>query len=174
MEYAFCLAVGALVWYQEYAQVPTQRGTMKQNALTPLEQAIVRMIADRVRHGTSLAAMSKSTGIPIPNLAKLARQAGIRYKHQHQSPEAIRRAVKLVVDGGLTVRAAASVSGLSKTAVHRFVVKQRRKVVDAAGPIKFEQSAQTGKRQKTWICPEHGKVTWWPCVICAAWAAKRK
>lgn len=148
---------------------------MNEKPLTAMELALVRMIVDRIRRrGDALSTMARATGVSTSYLASLARQAGIRYKHQHQSTAAIARAVSLVVDDGLTVREASRQSGLSKTSVHRFVLKRRKKAVDAAGKFKFETSERGAPKPKSWRCPEHGPVTVWPCVACVALAARRK
>lgn len=131
--------------------------------LSPLDQSITHMIADRVRRrGEALAHIARSTGVPTSHLARLARSAGIRYKHQHASPEQIRAAMSAVIDQGLTFRAAASKHGMSKTAVHRFVQRRRVKSVDAVGKVKFR------RRKQAWRCPRHGWVEYDPCVICTA------
>lgn len=136
---------------------------LKHNPLTTLDVAITRMIADRVRRrGEALAQIARTTGIPTSHLARLARAAGIRYKHQHATPEQIRAAMAAVIDEGLTFRAAARKHGMSKTAVHRFVQKRRVKAVDAVGKVKFR------REKKAWRCPRHGLVEYHPCVICIA------
>ena len=148
---------------------------MTHKTLTPMDEAITRMLVDRAgRRRESLAKISRATGIKLSDLGKLARMAGIRYKHRHQSPSTIAKAIALVRDQGLTVRQAAKAVGMSKTSVHRFVVKKRQKAVDAAGPVRFKQSVTSGKNRQVWTCETHGKVTVWPCVICLALAAKRK
>lgn len=131
--------------------------------LSPLDAAITRMVADRVRRrGEALVHISRTTGVPTSHLARLARIAGIRYKHQHATPEQIRAAMRAVIDEGLTFRAAGKKHGMSKTAVHRFVQKRRIQSVDAVGKVKF-------RREKTaWRCPRHGLVAYKPCVICTA------
>lgn len=131
------------------------------NAMSAEEQAIVRMIGDRVSsHGHSIAQIARTTGISPGYLARLARAAGIRYRNQRASPEQIRRAIACVIRDGLTFRAAAKKHGMSKTSVHRFVQHRRNKKIDAAGPIKFQE--------RTSVCPVHGRVSVWPCVACAA------
>lgn len=131
--------------------------------ISPLDAAITRMIADRVRRrGEALAHISRTTGVPTSHLARLARAAGIRYKHQHATPEQIQAAMRSVIDDGLTFRAAGRKHGMSKTAVHRFVQRRRNLNVDAVGKVKFR------REKKAWRCPRHGLVAFKPCVICTA------
>lgn len=132
-------------------------------SLSALDAAITRMVADRVRRrGEALASIARTTGVPTSHLAKLARCAGIRYKHQHATPEQIKAAMRAVTHDGLTFRAAARQHGMSKTAVHRFVQRRRVRAVDAVGKVKFR------KPKKAWRCPRHGMVEFDPCVICLA------
>lgn len=128
----------------------------------PAVRAVVRLIADRVRRGDSLATIAKATGIPNSTLKRLARMAGIRYKHQHATPEQIKAAIAAVTKQGMTFRAAGAKHGMSKTAVHRFVQRRRIRAVDAVGPVKFRHERQQ------WRCPEHGWVQFRPCVMCVA------
>jgi len=138
-----------------------QSRMVNDGARNTLDRAITRMIADRVRRRReSLAQISRCTGISPTYLARLARAAGIRYKHQHASPEQIAAAVRSVVEEGLTFRASARRHAMSKTAVHRFVQKRRRKHIDSAGPVRFSQHR--------WRCPIHGQINVYPCVACMA------
>jgi lambda repressor-like predicted transcriptional regulator len=135
----------------------------KQITVSTLDVAITRMIADRVRRrGEALASIARTTGVPTSQLARLARAAGIRYKHQHATPDQIRAAMNAVINEGLTFRAAGRKHGMSKTAVHRFVQKRRVKAVDAVGKVKFR------REKKAWRCLRHGLVEYHPCVICVA------
>lgn len=144
------------------------RGSMahrRQVPLSPEDRAITRMIADRVRRrGNSLAEIARTTGIERTRLAKLAQLAGVHYRNRRASPARITAAMQAVVADGLTFREAGSRHGMSKTAVHRFVQRRRNRSIDQAGPLKVEV--------KSWRCPEHGKITVYPCIACMATAAR--
>lgn len=137
--------------------------TERRQRLTPTELAITRMLAERVRRGHTLIEISRSTKIAKKVLAALARHAKIRYKHQHPTAEQQKAAVKAVVVEGLTFRAAATKVGMSRSAVHRLVQRQRNKQIDSAGAFKVET--------RHWRCPIHGALTVYPCVACAAVAS---
>lgn len=137
--------------------------TERRRRLTPAELAITRMLAERVRRGHTLIEISRSTRIAKKLLAALARHAKIRYKHQHPTAEQQKAAVRAVVVEGLTFRAAATQVGMSRSAVHRLVQRQRNKQVDSAGDFRVEA--------RHWRCPIHGKITVYPCVACAAIAS---
>jgi DNA invertase Pin-like site-specific DNA recombinase len=133
--------------------------------LSPEDRAITRMIVDRVRRrGNSLAEIARTSGIELNRLVRLARLANVHYRNRRASPERIRLAIKAVIDEGLPFRAAARRYGMSKTAVHRFVQKQRNKIVDSAGDLKVER--------RQWRCEVHGPITVFPCVACAAQSAR--
>lgn len=133
----------------------------RQEPLSREDRAITLMIASRVRkYGHSLAAISRSSGVPLSKLVALARKAKIRYKHQRADPSQIESAVRAVVDEGLTFRASAARHRMSKTAVHRFVQKRRNKAIDSAGNLIIAK--------RKWRCPVHGWVTVFPCVACAS------
>ena len=132
------------------------------------EGLLVTKLREGATNGLAVCAVAKQLGVSRVKAIRYARRAGIRYKHQHQTAEAIERAVSFVTDDDLPTRAAAERSGLSKTALNRFIRQRRQKAVDAAGPIRFKHAAQIGKNQRVWTCPTHGKVTVWPCVACLA------
>jgi hypothetical protein len=132
----------------------------RRTGLSHEDLAVTRMIADRVSRGHTLVEISRTTRIARKRLAKLARAAGIRYKHQHPSPQLVETAIRAVVDLGMTYRAAAKAHGISRTAVHRFVQRRREKFVDTAGDLKIES--------REWKCSIHGRLKVWPCVACEA------
>ncbi len=142
-------------------------------ALSHEEMAITRMIRARTARGESLERIARTSRIPYSRVRMLAREAGIRYKHQRPTPEQIRSAIKAVRDEGCTFRAAGAKFDMSRTAVHRYVAQRRQQSIDSAGDVRFEDGAKSFSRHKrSWRCPEHGRVTVWPCVMCAALKAK--
>jgi hypothetical protein len=141
--------------------------------LSRVERAIVQMIRARVARGESLERIARTSRLPYSMIRGLARVANIRYKHRRPSKEQIRDCIAAVRDHGCTFRAAAQMYGMSKTAVHRYVAAKRRKSIDAAGEVQFEDGHREFSRNKrSWLCPVHGRVVVWPCVACGALAAK--
>ena len=144
-----------------------------EGTLSEQERAIVRMIRARVSLGESIVNISTTSGISYALIRRLSCEVGIRYKHKRPTPEQIRGAIAAVRDKGMTVRAAGRLFGMSKTAAHRYVTKVREKSIDQAGEVVFEDGHRTyAPVKKSWNCPTHGRITVWPCVACAALAAK--
>lgn len=149
------------------------RNSGETTRLSRQERAIVLMTKARVARGESLERIARTSRIPYALIRGLARRAGIRYKHQRPTKEQIRDCIAAVRDQGATFRAAALQFGMSKTAVHRYVAARRRKSIDAAGDVQFEDGHREFSRHKrSWHCPVHGRVVVWPCVACGALAAK--
>lgn len=143
-------------------------------ALSKEDLAITRMIAIRVSRGESLDRIARTSKIPYSRVRKLACQAKIRYKHRRASQEQIRSAIHAVRNEGCTFRQAAQQTGISRTAVHRYVARRRQQSIDAAGELKLvDGSREFSRHKRSWQCPEHGRVTVWPCVACAALEAHR-
>jgi predicted HTH domain antitoxin len=141
---------------------------------TGIDRALVAMIADRVRRGDSLERIARTTRISYSRLRTLARTAGIRYKHQRPSQDQIKTAIAAVRDRGCTFRKAAELAQMSRTAVHRLISRMRQRVVDSAGDFKVIDGAVAySKHKRSWRCAIHGRVTVWPCIACAAEAARR-
>lgn len=139
---------------------------MQLTELTRTDRAIALMIHERVRRrGHSLAEIARTSGVPKPYLQAVAKAAGINYRNRKPSVEEQQKAIRTVIDRGLTFRQAARATGLSKTAVHRMVQRKRRALADSAGPARFEEQFH--------VCPKHGRLTLWPCVACMAEAARK-
>lgn len=138
------------------------------------EHAIVRMIRERVKRGESLDQISRTSGIYYERLHRLARAAEIRYKHRRPTDEQREEALKLVRDRGYSFRAAAALVNMSRTAIHRWLTKQRERNLASAGDLQpIDGNREFSRNKQTWTCPIHGKVTLWPCIACAAIAAKQ-
>lgn len=58
--------------------------------------------------------------------------------------------------------------GTSKGQVHRIAVDLRERAAKDSGESRF-----TTNTRSVHTCPVHGKVSVWPCVACAATAARR-
>jgi predicted DNA-binding protein (UPF0251 family) len=136
----------------------------REQQMSKMDRALTLLIADRVKRGHSLGQIAHALRVSNKKLIALARKAKIRYKHRRATTKQIEAAVRAVVDEGLTFRASAERHGMSKTAVHRFVQRRRNKAVDAAGDLVIEK--------RKWRCPEHGWVSVFPCVACAARSAR--
>ena len=155
--------------------------TSSQSRLTEDELAIVRMIASRTSRGETLlriaitSRLGKTPRTSYDMVQRLAWLAGLSYRNKRPSRAQVRRAVDAVRNRGMTFRQAAEAFGLSRSAVHRYVIKQRRKSIDQAGAFKVQSGDTLYSRQKReWHCPEHGRLVAWPCVACAALAARHK
>ncbi len=141
--------------------------------MTRQDRAIVCMIRARASRGESLERISRTSRLPYALIRGLARRARVRYKHQRPTKEQIANCIAAVRDHGATFRAAATMYGMSKTAVHRYVAAKRRRSIDSAGEVVFQEGNREYSRHKrSWHCPEHGRVIVWPCVACEALKAK--
>ncbi len=134
------------------------------------ERAILRMLDDRTRRQQSLSEIARTSRVSKKKLVTLAHSAGIRYRNQHATPDQIQMVIRAVVDQGLTFRAAAKLASISKTAAHRYVMKERDQMVSARGEIQFRMPRRYAPRQDKglWRCPVHGLVRVKPCVACLA------
>lgn len=130
------------------------------------QKAIMRLLQDRIPRGHALASIARDTGIPATELAATAKMAGMHYKNQRPTLEQILSAVRMVMDYNQTIRDAAEMYGLSRSAVHRWVQRAR---AQAVGIRAEEPDALTfHDRPRGTTCPVHGRITISPCVACAA------
>ncbi len=140
----------------------------------PTEAALAKMIARRVKRGESLDKIARTSGVSYSKLRAIARQARIRYRNQRPTQDQIDTAISLIMDGGATFRAAAAISAMSRTAVHRLITKLRARNLQSAGEMQFQDgAAQYSPSKRQWRCAIHGAVRIWPCVACAAESARR-
>lgn len=136
--------------------------------------AITRMIAARVRRGESLERIARTARISYCRVRTLAVKAKIRYRGRKPNAAQIKAAIAAVRSQGKTFRQAAEMCEMSRTAVHRYVNKRRQAAIDRAGDVQFQDgNREFSKHKRSWRCPEHGLVTVWPCVACAARAVRR-
>lgn len=152
-----------------------------ESGLTDEERAITRMIAARTAAGETIATIAKTSRVAPTDwltyrwLLRLAKASGLRYQNRRPTPEEIEAVIKAVRVGGMTFRQAALAFGMSRTAVHRHVTTMRRKSIDQAGAFIVEDgNTKYSRSKREWHCPEHGRIVAWPCVACAALAAKRQ
>lgn len=129
------------------------------------EAQLIDLIERRLPTERSLSGISRSTGISLKRLLRVCRYYGVRYPYQQATDEQIAAAISSVLIVGRTVRAAAAEVGISKSSVHRFVSRRRRRELRKAG--EFQPVTVPAYR-----CPSHGLVTLSPCPACAAMGAK--
>lgn len=130
------------------------------------EHELVDFIRTRAQQHVALVTVAAELGISRDRAIEIARDNGIKYKHQRPPNSAIASAVDAVVRDGLTIRAAARSVGISRSAVNRYVVRRRQSAANKVAGIEFS-------RQQS-HCRIHGRVNFWPCVACAAIDAKAK
>ncbi len=128
------------------------------------EQEVVSIIRERSRDRVAIASIATELGLPRSHALELARRAGVTYKHRHPASQQVAAAVRAVVREGLSIRDAARAAGISRTAVNRYVLKRRQSAANKVGGIEFSRQENH--------CDIHGRVHVWPCVACAAIAAK--
>lgn len=163
---------GRLSRVDRYSQ--QAEGRLGKPKLSQQDRAIIRMVADRVARGESLERIARTSRLSYSRIRNLARLARIRYKHRRPTPEQVSLAIDLVRERGKTFRAAAELAQMSRTAVHRLITKLRRDEVDAVGELRVIDGAREYSRNKrSWRCPVHGLIRYWPCVACAAEQKRR-
>lgn len=141
--------------------------------LTEVDQAIVAMIRDRAARGETLKRIAHTSGIYFDKIKLLAKQYVEHYPNKWASPEQRQLAIRLVIEDGHSLRVAARYCSMSRSAVHRVISRQRESELAECGELQPIDGAREFSRLKqTWTCPTHGKVTLWPCVACAAIAAR--
>jgi lambda repressor-like predicted transcriptional regulator len=128
------------------------------------EESLIEMILEKLVSEHSLTAISRATGISLKRLIKVCRSNGVRYPYQQATPEQIAAAIRAVLTHGLSIRAASGEVGISKSSVHRYVSRRRRRIVRKAGAFQPVSVAP-------YRCPRHGVMAMSPCPACEALAA---
>lgn len=131
------------------------------------EANLIELIERRLPVERSLTGISRATGISLKRLMRVCRYYGVRYPYQQATDEQISAAISSVLVVGRTVRDTAAAVGISKSSVHRFVSRRRKKEIRRAGDFQ-------PKTVPAYRCPQHGMVTLSPCPACAAMGAKKK
>lgn len=142
---------------------------------TRTDAELLRLIRIRLRHGDTIRRISHISGASVDRLCRIAKKAGLRYPNQYASPEQQNQVLHLVETEDVSIRQAARVAGISRSAAHRVVARKRSAICDQA--VATEASFRRGKRKaqpvaprvvRPYRCPTHGMVTLMPCVACAA------
>jgi hypothetical protein len=119
---------------------------------------VLRYAADQ---RVPLTAVARVTLMPSKQLSKLGVDAGIRRK-QSLTDEQLQQIEEL--SDALPVREIAKKVRASKSQVHYYVTWYRDQEVELS-----TRRTTSAKR-----CPIHGPLRIWPCVACAAEAARRE
>ena len=84
----------------------------------------------RCRRHQSIGAVAVACGINKKYLLQVARSIGVKYRNRRPSPQEIRNAMRLVIRQGESFRSASAISGISRSALHRYVATMREEVTD--------------------------------------------
>ena len=112
----------------------------------------------------SMAKIAKRIGVPRQRLLAAARAARLHYRNRRPARDEISRAMRAVTRQGLSIRQAAGATQLSRSSIGRYVQRRREQIADSAGALVISR--------RQWNCPRHGPITVFPCVACAAKAAR--
>lgn len=143
---------------------------------TPRTDAeLLRLIRIRLRRGDTIRRISQISGASVDRLCRIAKKEGLRYPNQYASPEQQNQVLQLVETDDVSIRQAARVAGISRSAAHRVIARKRSAICDQA--VATEASFRSDKKKsrpiaprvvRPYRCPTHGMVTLMPCVACAA------
>lgn len=131
-------------------------------------EIVIRQILDS-RRGQSIGSVADKCGLNKKYLLQMARRIGLRYRNRRPTSREVNEAMLLVLNGGKSFRKASTDSGISRSALHRYVMAKRETIAGAG-----EDEGLHVKRVKQWTCPVHGRISIYPCVACAAAAAKKQ
>lgn len=124
-------------------------------------------IRQRLDTDRYLTTMSKPLGVSIHRLIACCRRHGIRYPNRHATDREISDAIHHVTIKGLSIREAAAVTGISPSAVQRYVAQRRS--VYVSGNFRFLPISVPVYR-----CPRHGLMRVSPCIACEALAQSKR
>lgn len=130
-------------------------------------EIVIQQILD-ARRGQSIGTVADKCGLNKKYLLQIARRIGLRYRNRRPTRQEISQAMLLVLNGGESFRKASADSGISRSALHRYVAAKRDKIARAG-----EDGGLHVKQVKQWSCPVHGRISVYPCVACAAAKAKK-
>ncbi|EMI17777.1 hypothetical protein RMSM_05303 [Rhodopirellula maiorica SM1] len=126
-----------------------------------VDLALEAELRHRTEQGEFIRPLAVAPLVSYSWLLSYCRERKIRSRNCHHTAESRERALIAVQDDGLPIRLAAKSAGMSKSAVHRIVMKRRKSMVDSVDEVGFETVPP-------YRCPEHGKTTLRPCPACAA------
>lgn len=129
--------------------------------MAPQRRSIVQLLRSELRRGKTVLAISRQYKLPRALLLRLARRENIRYPNRPATTQQRRDAIDAVVRRGLSIRDAAAKVGISRSAVHRIIWRERERIAKPDG--NFSAVVVSPYR-----CPIHGLVTVSPCPACEA------
>jgi DNA-binding CsgD family transcriptional regulator len=146
---------------QTAADVPRPRATRKsRDQYLAILAKLRALLADR----QTLAACAAALDVPLSTLHDMARRHDLP-RRRRSLPAATRRNLELLVrKGEKSITEIAHLLGLAKSTVS----DERRRQLDRGFAFRPR------KRRAPVRCPQHGLVHLWPCIACAAEAAKVK
>lgn len=133
------------------------------------DRAIAKSLLESRGQGESIGHLGDRTGCNKKWLREVARDIGLRYRNIRPSDDEVDSAVRLVLRKGMSFRSASSAAMISRSALHRYVSEIRES--------KASQGEDEGLhvvKAREWRCEIHGRITVYPCVACAAMAARKR
>lgn len=125
--------------------------------------AILRQIAAKVPYRQ----IAQEHGVSFWRVYEIGQRHQVARRCQHLTARQRLAIVADLTKTNQSFRAIAAKHKTSKGQVHRIAVDLRRRASKEAGQMEFETNTRT-----THVCPKHGKLSVWPCVACAALAAR--
>lgn len=129
-------------------------------------EMVISIVIDQHR-GQSIGNVADACGLNKKLMLSVAKRLKIRYRNRRPQNSEVKRAMQLVLADGRSIREAARQSSISRSALHRYLMHKRNRIASTAGKMEVKQVKQ-------WRCPEHGPITVYPCVACAAAAARKR
>lgn len=125
--------------------------------------SILRQIANKVPYRK----IAQEHGVSFWRVYEIGQRNQVPRRCQHLTARQRLAIVADLTKTNQSFRAIAARHNTSKGQVHRIAVDLRRRMAKEAGQLEFETNTRTAK-----VCPKHGRVSVWPCVACAALAAR--
>lgn len=133
---------------------------MVQDVVALLDHLVEQDLRSRLEGGEFIRPMS-GPGVSYGWLLGYCKQRGLRSRNCHHPKEHRAKALAAVIDEGLPIRQAAQSVGMSRSSVHRAVMRERTDIVDSVDRVGF-------RSVPTYRCPVHGMITVSPCPACVA------
>lgn len=125
-------------------------------------------ILGRLKQRKRLAEVARELDLPYTYVQRIARASSVKYVGRRLDPQQIAEVKRLRVQEGLSIRLIARQMNLPKSKIGRACKSMHDKVVDGGGT-----AVRPMKTKEPMRCPEHGLLTIWPCVACAAMRQRR-
>lgn len=130
------------------------------------DQVLVVIATTLVSRRSTAGRIANTLGINKKRFLSVAKSLGLLYRNKRPTRGEVHKAMLLVIENDYSFRGAAEASGISRSALHRYVQKHRVRLSDRV-------STEIKIRPVSWRCPIHGPLTVMPCIACAAQASKR-